>query len=78
MAQSKRSRPKVTLTEKQRANYRELFHKFDRDGSGSIDLEELNNMLKTCGMEMARGDLAEIIEEYDEDNNGTIDFEEFV
>ena len=66
------------VTKQQLVQYRELFRKFDRDGSGSIDLEELNDMLKSCGMQMDLADLREIVEEFDEDNNGTIDFEEFV
>lgn len=74
---SKRESKKAVSPE-QLGQYRELFRTFDKDGSGSIDIEELNDMLKTCGMQMDPADLGEIIEEYDEDNNGTIDFEEFV
>lgn len=58
--------------------YLELFNKFDRDGSGSLEAEELAEMLKEIGMDVLVDDIADIIDEFDEDKNGYIDFDEFV
>ena len=66
------------LDSEQIASYQVMFEKYDTDKNGSIDIEELNEMLKSCGITMTQDELQDIIAEFDTDNNGSIDFEEFV
>ena len=74
----KSKREKQVVTDAQLASYKELFKTFDKDNNQCIDLNELDEMLESCGMRMGIDDLREILEEFDEDNNGTIDFDEFL
>ena len=59
-------------------HYTRLFNKFDEDGSGSIDVEELAQMMQDIGNDATTEELREIISDFDKDQNGVIDFEEFV
>ncbi|CAI7853490.1 unnamed protein product [Closterium sp. NIES-53] len=52
------------------------FEFFDRDGSGSITLDELQ---KACEeLKMSRKEIESMMREVDENNDGTIDYNEFV
>ena len=57
------------------------FNKFDADGSGEIDAEELINIVKDLNLaetdEAAKAMAEEGLEFLDKDNNGNIDLEEF-
>ncbi|KAL8170878.1 hypothetical protein V2J09_022682 [Rumex salicifolius] len=53
------------------------FHYFDKDNSGYITIEELEQALVEYGMHDGR-DIKEIISEVDSDNDGRINYEEFV
>ena len=66
------------MSEAHIARYRALFDEFDVDGGGTIDVRELNEMLKSVGQEMDLAELQEIMDEYDEDQSGEIDFDEFI
>eukprot|EP00913_Durusdinium_trenchii_P028541 g26769.t1 len=48
------------LREKEFENYREAFRKFDEDGSDSIDMDELQNVIKTLGYTMTKATIREI------------------
>jgi len=66
----------INRTEKQDRLYT-AFQYFDKDNSGYITKEELQQALKNYGM----GDpktIKEIIDEVDTDNDGRIDYDEFV
>ena len=56
------------------------FNYFDKDNSGSIDRDELNEVFKQGNSDpiAVQKALDKIIEEVDKDKNGTIEFEEFV
>ena len=54
----------------------DVFESFDRDGSGTIDTEELSLLLKQLGMPMQPAEV-ESAEEIDGDGSGEVDFEEF-
>ena len=55
------------------------FSVFDRDGSGSIDANELKYVLVNLSDDLTDGEIVAMIEEADEDGNGEIDFDgEFV
>ena len=56
---------------------KQTFDIFDRDGSGSIETEELSNVLEALGQKITESELQEIVERLDLDRDGQIDFEEF-
>ncbi|XP_019057833.1 PREDICTED: calcium-dependent protein kinase 34 isoform X2 [Tarenaya hassleriana] len=53
------------------------FQHFDKDNSGYITMEELEQALREFGMNDGR-DITEIISEVDSDNDGRINYDEFV
>ena len=53
---------------------RELFEKFDVNGSGSITCAEVQNVLRELGV---AGDYAAMVRAVDVNNDGTIDWDEF-
>ncbi|KNC56427.1 fimbrin [Thecamonas trahens ATCC 50062] len=54
------------------------FQLFDDDGNGSIDTNELRQVMVNMEMDVDEKQLQEIIAEVDEDNSGTIEFAEFM
>ena len=62
---------------KKRGNVYEVFRKFDADGGGTLDKEELSALLDDLKVKMTEDELDELFEELDEDGEGGIDFEEF-
>jgi len=57
---------------------RSCFRGFDKDGSGSIDKEELAAALKESGSNLSDADVSRIIQLVDKDGSGTLDYEEFI
>lgn len=59
-----------------------LFERFDVDQSGSLDLEEVEHLLKDFGLfpddKKERADVMQIVHLCDEDGSGTFDFNEFL
>jgi hypothetical protein len=55
----------------------ELFQEADEDGSGLIDLEEMNLLLAKCEVDMDPGDMEKLFSKYDDDGSGEISFKEF-
>jgi CRP-like cAMP-binding protein len=55
-----------------------IFHNFDADGSGSIDVHELRAVMEAMGHSLADAQLEELVEQVDADGSGDISFEEFV
>ena len=50
---------------------------FDTDGSGSIDLDELQQALGRFGKAVSKEEVEKIVSAVDENNDGEIDFDEF-
>ena len=66
------------LTDDQLYIHLSLFIKFDADGSGQVDSNELESMLNELGFgDTTQDDCKAMIEELDADNTGNISFEEF-
>lgn len=57
---------------------KDLFMQYDQDDSGSIDLEEMEAIGKSLGMDIRSTDFQESMLAMDNDNNRTIDFNEFI
>ena len=51
---------------------------FDKDGDGTIDLEELTNVLQVLGMNPTKEEMEILLNSVDTDHNGVIDLDEFI
>jgi len=67
-----------TMTPDEISQAREMFNRYDEDGSGAIDTEELGMLMLTLGETVSAERLAEMVKEVDDNNNGVIDFAEFL
>ena len=78
------------LTEEQRVELEQLFYEVDKDGSGTIDIGELYELLNEreydpnrwwedeSDLTFTRKELEDLCALYDMDNNSELDMEEFV
>jgi Ca2+-binding EF-hand superfamily protein len=66
------------LTSSQIEQFREVFHHFDMDGSGTIDMEELGNVFEAMGQTLTTEELQSVLKHADDDGSGEIDFDEFL
>lgn len=62
--------------------YKKYFDEFDSDGSGAIEYEEFENLVKKCarvpkGVEVPPSRLKNLWKEADSDGGGSIDFQEY-
>ena len=65
------------LSQRELAEFKEVFSMFDRDGDGTIDADELGTVMGSLGINPSDAEIQQMIEEVDTDKNGTIDFSEF-
>ena len=56
---------------------KEVFKTFDKDGDGTIDVEELGTALRSLGQNPTKEEVRKLIDETDKDGSGHIDFPEF-
>lgn len=66
------------FSEEQLHDFKEQFERFDEDGSGEMDTDELTEALRTLGDELSHSAALALIKEVDVDNSGEICFAEFV
>lgn len=57
---------------------RRSFNFFDKDGSGTIDIQELSQAFRQMGRNLPDETLQKLIDMVDKDKSGTIDFDEYV
>ena len=55
-----------------------FFVKYDRDNSGSLDLQEISAVFQDLNEDIDSKNLQELFEKFDLDGSGSIEFEEFV
>ena len=53
------------------------FNHFDVNDSGTIDTNELGDLMKRCGQKLSRSQLRDLVKELDSNQSGDIDFDEF-
>jgi hypothetical protein len=66
------------FTEEEMDAFRLLFHDFDLDGNGTIDIDELNHALSRMGRTVPRASIRQMLAAVDLDDSGTINFDEFL
>lgn len=66
------------LTEEQKAELKEAFSLFDRDGDGTITIKELQVVMRSIGQNPTEEEIMAMINEVDSDNDGEVDFQEFM
>lgn len=74
---TKTALPNLELTEQQIAEFGEAFQLFDKDGNGSVTMDELRVVFKSLGQDPTDEELQGMIDEVDHDGNGDMGFEEF-
>lgn len=70
--------PKFTLTQAQRADIKEAFDLFDKEGSGCIDVKELKVAYRALGFEPKKEELRHLIASVDTKETGKLEFSEFL
>ena len=66
------------LNAEQMEALKEAFAKFDIDGSGDIDAEEIVGAMSNMGVKVTLAEATKMIQEVDQDGNGKLDFTEFI
>ena len=65
-------------TNRQLEEIKEAFSLFDKDGDGTITIDELATVMRSLGQNPTDEELQDMINEVDADGNGVIDFSEFL
>jgi hypothetical protein len=66
------------MTPEEIAQAREMFDRYDADGSGAIDTDELAMLMLALGETIPQERLNKMVLEVDDNNTGVIDFAEFL
>ncbi len=69
---------KLDIPEDKIAEYKEAFDMFDKDGSGTISVNEIVKIMKNFGYPIKKSEAQKMIADIDDNSDGEIDFEEFV
>eukprot|EP00842_Homolaphlyctis_polyrhiza_P001481 jgi/Hompol1/2333/HPOL_002175-RA len=68
----------MNLSNEEREYYVEAFCIFDLDGSGTIDVDELGEVMKSLGLEVSEKEILKMMQQIDDDCSGEISITEFV
>jgi len=66
------------LSRREIKEYKAIFTRFDRNGDGQLDLEDMKLMMETLGAPQTHLSLKAMIREVDMDNDGKISFNDFL
>ena len=73
----RRVKKKRELTAEQLDEIKQAFDLFDKDGSNTIDVNELRDAMKALGIYLKKDAVKKMMERVDKDGNGSIDLLEF-
>ena len=65
------------MSEEEMTELKAVFKTFDKDGDGTIDVEELGTALRSLGQNPTKEEVKKLIDETDKDGSGCIEFDEF-
>merc|ERR1712176_1530242 len=65
------------FSNEEKAKFKVAFEMFDENKDGTIDINELNGVMKSLGQKLRSKELKRMIAEVDANRNGKIDLEEF-
>lgn len=66
------------LTDDQKAELKEAFSLFDRDGDGTIAVEEMQIVMRSIGKNPSIKEIKDMMNEVDPENEGLVDFNGFL
>jgi len=66
------------LTEKEAQEMREAFSLFDKDGNGTISLNELGSVMRALGQNPTQKELEQIMKNADVSKSGNLTYDEYV
>ncbi|XP_032737483.1 calmodulin-like [Lontra canadensis] len=66
------------LSAEQVAEFKAAFSRFDKNGDGTIDTQELGAVMRALGKNLSEAELKEFIAHVDTDGDGVISFQEFL
>jgi calmodulin len=67
------------ITEEERAEFRDAFKLFDKDGDGVVTVDEIHEVFCSLGFgRFSKADVKIMVKRIDIDGNGTIDLDEFI
>ncbi|KAI8817595.1 centrin-1 [Fimicolochytrium jonesii] len=72
------TRKRVELTFEQKQAIRDVFNLFDTDGSGDVDVTELQILMRALGLDPRPGEAEQLAATFDTGGAATLDFEEFL
>eukprot|EP00164_Ancoracysta_twista_P001930 GFYU01002537.1.p1 GENE.GFYU01002537.1~~GFYU01002537.1.p1 ORF type:complete len:222 (-),score=52.85 GFYU01002537.1:132-797(-) len=65
-------------TEEEIEEWTEAYKLFDKDGNGKIDIDELDVIMRSCGITKSDKEIKQLMADADLDGSGTLDLDEFV
>ncbi len=66
------------LSEEQLTEIKQVFDRFDHEGTGLITSKDLGNILRSLGIDVLDRDLTDLLEEINRNNGGKISFSSFL
>ena len=73
-----KKRQSKELTKEELEQLKAAFRFLDKDGNGTVEPEEIGEVLKTLGIEITDEEIKDIMSNLDENGDGVMDFNEFV
>ncbi|KAI8586947.1 hypothetical protein BDZ88DRAFT_266326 [Geranomyces variabilis] len=69
---------RVELSSEQKEAIKDVFNLFDTDGSGDVDVTELQILMRALGLDPQPGEAEQLAATFDKDGDPTLNFDEFL